>query len=338
MEVLRTPDERFEGLADFPFQPHYVEVDDGDGGRLRVHYLDERPAGWTEGGETVLCMHGQPTWSYLYRKMIGPLVEAGLRVVAPDLVGFGRSDKPTQRSDYTYAAHVHWMQGFVNALDLQQTTLVCQDWGGLIGLRVLTAEPQRFVRAVAANTALPDGTGIPDEMTDALHELLADTPALPTPEMALKLAGGDTDRPAFMYWIRHCDAYPDFSPAEVISLTLRQCTDEQRRAYAAPFPSEEYQQGARQFPSLVPIIPDNPAIADNRRAWEVLRQWDKPFLTAFSDSDPVTAGQEKRFQKEIPGAKGREHPTIQGAGHFLQEDADEELAAIIARFISDTPA
>ncbi len=339
MQKLRTPEERFQNLQDFPFAPHYVEVDDGDGGTLRLHYLDECPADKEPTScETILCMHGQPSWSYLYRKMIPIFVTAGYRVIAPDLVGFGRSDKPAARSDYTYANHVHWMNGFIRNLDPPPLTLVCQDWGGLIGLRVLIENQDRFARVVAANTGLPDAQGIPDEMAPELRKLLADTPALPPLDMLAKLAAPADARPGFMYWIRHCDAYPEFDPSEVIGLSVKHCTDNDRAAYSAPFPSEEYLQGARQFPSLVPIIPDDPAIPANRAAWEALAKFNKPFLTAFSDSDPVTAGFEVRFQKEIPGAQQQKHVTIKGAGHFLQEDAGKELAEAVIHFIKNNPS
>jgi haloalkane dehalogenase len=258
-------------------------------------------------------------------------------VIAPDLIGFGRSDKPARRSDYTYAGHVSWVSRFVEALDLRNVTLVCQDWGGLIGLRVVAEQPERFARVVAANTGLPDAQGLPDEMAPTLRKLLSETPALPLPEMAAKLAGPMEDRPPFMYWIRHCDAYPDFDPALVVRASLRSCSDDEYSAYAAPFPSEDYMQGARQFPSLVPIIPDDPAVADNRDAWNFFASFDKPFLTAFSDSDPVTRGGEKRFIDTIPGAAGQAHTILAGAGHFLQDDAGPELADVVISFMRANP-
>ena len=337
MRALRTPEERFQEIQDFPFAPHYVEVDDGDGGTLRLHYLDESPADQAPT-ETILCMHGQPSWSYLYRHMLPILVDAGYRVIAPDLAGFGRSDKPAARSDYTYANHVHWITGFIKQLDLPPLTLICQDWGGLIGLRLVAENQDRFARVVAANTGLPDAQGIPEERAPKLRQLLADTPALPVLEMATRLAGPTEDRPVFMYWVRHCDACPEFDPSAVIGLSVKNFTDNDRVAYSAPFPSEAYLQGARQFPSLVPIIPDDPAIPANRAAWAALAKFDKPFLTAFSDSDPVTAGAEVRFQKEVPGAQQQAHVTIKGAGHFLQHDAGPELAAAVIKFINNNPS
>lgn len=332
MEFVRTADERFEGLAGYPFEPNYVAVDDGQGGALRMHFVDEGQ------GEIILCLHGQPSWSYLYRKMIPVLTGAGFRVIAPDLIGFGRSDKPVDRSDYTYASHVRWVQEFIEALDLNGMTLVCQDWGSLIGLRVVAENGDRFARVVLANGGLPDAKDIPAEMAPQLRALLARTPALPVAEMAAKLAGPMQDRPQFMYWIRHCDAYVDFQPAEVMKMSLRHCSEEEYRAWAAPFPAEAYVQGARQFPSLVPIIPDDPAIPANRAAWSFFEQFEKPFLTAFGDSDPVTRGAEKRFIESVPGAAGQKHCILKGAGHFLQDDAGEELAAVVVRFMQDNPA
>ena len=331
MEIIRTPESRFQNLKDYPFDPHYVEVDDGEGSSLRMHYLDEGE------GEVILCLHGQPSWSYLYRKMIPLLVEAGFRVVAPDLVGFGKSDKPTQRSDYTYASHVRWMTGFVEALDLTGITLVCQDWGSLIGLRVVAENAERFARVLLGNGGLPDGAGISDTMTTHLHALLESTPALPAEEMLVKLAGPMEDRPQFMYWVRHCDAHPDFHPAVVMKMNLKHCDEDEYRAWAAPFPSEAYMAGARQFPSLVPIIPDNSAIPANRAAWQVFERFEKPFITAFSDSDPVTRGGETRWIATVPGARGQAHALIEGAGHFLQDDASIPLTEIIVAFMRANP-
>lgn len=333
MKVLRTADERFGELDGFPHPPRYQEVDDGDGGRLRIHYVDAGP----EDGEVVLCLHGQPTWSYLYRKVIPPLTEAGLRVIAPDLVGFGRSDKPADAADYTYARHVHWMQGFVEALGFGDLTLVCQDWGGLIGLRVLAADPERFARVVTANTGLPDARGLDPGLAKPMRELFASIPALPPAEMAAGLARNERGA-GFMYWIKYCAEYPDFRISDVIRLsTMETLGDAEVRAYDAPFPDETFKQGARRFPSLVPIFPDDPAIADNRAAWEVLARFRRPFLTAFSDRDPVTAGAHRRFQETVPGARGQPHVTIEGAGHFLQEDAPEALADAVVGFCRRNP-
>ncbi len=302
MEFLRTPDSRFANLPGYAFSPHYLMVDDGESGQLRVHYLDEGPA----AADPLLLMHGEPSWSYLYRKMIPILVAAGHRVIAPDLIGFGRSDKPTRREDYSYQRHVGWMQSVLDQLQLERITLVCQDWGGLLGLRLVAAHPERFARVVAANTMLPTGDHNPGE--------------------------------AFKNWQKFSQEVPVFSAGGVIKGgTINPLPQAVVDAYDAPYPDERYKEGARQFPLLVPTTPDNPASAANRAAWQVLGQWQKPFLTAFSDSDPVTAGGDKVMQKLIPGTRGQAHTTIVGAGHFLQEDQGEQLAETVVRFIAATP-
>jgi len=294
MEILRTPDERFTGLPGYAFEPHYVEVDG-----LRVHYVDEGPA----SAEPVLMLHGEPSWSYLYRKMIPIITAAGHRAVAPDLVGFGRSDKPSQREDYTYQRHVDWMRGVLAALDLRHITLVCQDWGGLIGLRLVAEHGERFARVVAANTGLPTG----------------DTPM------------GE----AFLAWQRYSQTTPRFHVGGIVKGgCVSELSSEVIAAYNAPFPDDRYKAGARQFPLLVPTSPDDPSAVPNRKAWEVLARWEKPFLTAFSDSDPIMRGGERIFQRIIPGTKGQPHTTIVGAGHFLQEDKGEELAWVVVDFIA----
>lgn len=333
MEVIRTPDEHFRNLPEYDFEPHYVEVPDGDGGSLRIHFVDEGPS----SGAPILCLHGQPTWSFLYRKMIARFVSAGHRVIAPDLVGFGRSDKPVQREDYTYARHVAWMQSWLEKLDLCDITLVCQDWGGLIGLRLVAALPDRFARVVAANTALSDGTGVPDDAAPSMRKLYESLPVLTMPEVVEKFHTNQ-GAPGFFYWRKYCAEVQELRIRDIMGIaTTEPLPDEVLAAYEAPFPDQRYLAGARAFPSLVPIFPDDPAIEDNRRAWASLRTFDKPFLTAFSDGDPVTRGREKRFQEEVPGAHGRNHVTIHGAGHFLQEEAGEELADVVSQFIVDNP-
>ncbi len=305
MQALRTPDDRFVGLPGFPFEPHYVEVDagDGSGDRLRVHHLDEGPA---DAHDTVVLLHGEPSWCFLYRSMIPPLVEAGHRCVAPDLVGFGRSDKPTPRTEYTYQRHVDWLREVVfNRLDLDGLTLVCQDWGGLLGLRLVAEHPERFRRVVAANTFLPTGDRDPGEAFKAWRQFSQEAPELPVGGI---IRGGTAT---------------DLAP-EVIA------------AYDAPFPDETYKEGARQFPLLVPAAPDDPAAEPNRKAWESLERFDKPFLCAFSDSDPVTAGADRHLKERIPGAAGQPHPTIERGGHFLQEDQGPALAAVVAGFVEAT--
>ena len=302
MQSLRTPDERFVDLPDFPFAPHYVEIDDGDGGHLRVHHLDEGPA----HAPPVLLMHGEPSWCFLYRRMIPILVRAGLRMIAPDLVGFGRSDKPADRTDYTYQRHVDWMRrALIDEIGLHDATFVGQDWGGLIGLRLVAEHPDRFRRVVAANTMLPDGEHNPGE--------------------------------AFLAWQKFSQETPVFHVGGIVKGgTTSEMAPEVVAAYDAPFPDESYKEGARQFPLLVPTRPDDPAAPANRAAWDVFREWKKPFLTAFSDQDAITRGGERVFQSIVPGAAGREHPTIAGAGHFLQEDAGPELARVVADFIAST--
>ncbi len=296
--ALRSPDERFVDLPDFPFAPNYVEIDG-----LRMHYLD---AGPRDAPETVLLLHGEPSWCFLYRKLIPVIAAAGYRAVAPDLIGFGRSDKLPARADYSYRLHVTMMTRFVEALDLRGVTLFGQDWGGLIGLRVAVALDDRFARIVASNTGLPTGD----------HPLTE----------------------AFLRWREYSQSVPVFHAGGIVKgACVTDLAPEIVAAYDAPFPDERYQAGARAFPMLVPTTPDDPEAPANRRAWQALQAWEKPFLTAFSDSDPVTKGGDATFQKLIPGAQGQPHVTIRGAGHFLQEDKGEELAQVIATFIAQTP-
>jgi haloalkane dehalogenase len=333
MDKLRTPDERFENLPGYGFSPNYTEVPDGEGASLRIHHVEEGPP----QGEVVLCMHGQPTWSYLYRTMLPVFTAAGCRVLAPDLVGFGRSDKPTRREDYSYQRHVDWMTAWLEARDLRNATLFCQDWGGLIGLRLVAAVPERFARVVVANTGMPDGTGIPPEAGPAMRKLYDSLPVVKAEELGPRFAATDGP-PGFMFWRKYCAESPDFSVADVMRFAGGSAlADEIVAAYSAPFPDASFEAGARQFPSLVPIFPDDPAIPANQKAWEVLRSFEKPLLTAFSDGDPVTRGGEKRFQQEVPGAQGRQHPTIAGAGHFLQEDKGPEVAEQVLQFMKETP-
>lgn len=337
MEYVRTDDARFENLPGYPFAPHYLEVSDFDDGALRMHYVDEGT------GEVILCLHGQPSWSYLYRKMIPIFVAAGHRVIAPDFIGFGKSDKPTAQANYTYANHVAWLKALIEGIDLSDITLVCQDWGGLIGLRTAAENPDRFARIVAANTGLPDAQGVTaDQVVEVSKQMHAYYDSLPVPanaaEMAMAMAGDDSGR-GFLHWVKYCAESKGFSPQEVLTLsTAGTLAEEEQRAYGAPFPDETYLAGARQFPSLVPIIPDNPAIDANRTAWAVFEKWEKPFLTAFSDSDPVTAGAHVRFQQSVPGAESQPHITIKGAGHFLQEQAPETLAQATLKLIADNSA
>jgi len=300
MDTVRTPDDRFVGLPDYDFEPHYVDIDDTEGGSLRVHYIDEGdPA-----DPIVVLMHGEPSWCYLYRNVVGPLVDAGCRVIAPDLVGFGRSDKPTQQGDHTYARHVNWMtQVLIDHLNINDAVMFGQDWGGLIGLRVVAEAPDRFAALVVANTGLPTGHG---RLSDAFLQwqtFARETASFPVGAI---INGGCTSD----------------LPAEVIP------------AYDAPFPDDAYTAGARVLPSLVPSSPDDPASADNIAAWEVLDRFERPVATAFSDADPITAGGDAPFRSRIPGAAQAPHITIAGAGHFLQEDRPGEVAAAILQVVS----
>lgn len=301
MQVLRTPDARFAALPDYDFAPHYFTVTDAaSNAGLRIHYIDEGPA----DAPPVLLMHGEPSWSYLYRHFVGPLVAAGHRVVAPDLVGFGRSDKPAARADYTYERHVEWMSDWLAGLDLTNITLFCQDWGGLIGLRLVAAFPERFARLVIANTGLPIGTGWSE---------------------------------GFDAWLRFSQSVPEFPAGFILNGgASRALTPGEIAAYDAPFPDESFKEGARQFPVLVPITANQPSVAENLAAWQVLETFEKPVLTCFSDKDAVTAGGERVIIDRIPGARGQPHTIIKGGGHFLQEDAPAELSALIIDFIART--
>ena len=303
MKTLRTPDNRFTALPGYDFAPHYAEVDDAAGGTLRVHYLHEGDP----DAPVVLLMHGEPSWSYLYRSMIPVLTAAGLQIVAPDLVGFGRSDKPAERGDYTFARHVEWMRELLfDRLDLRAVTLVCQDWGGLIGLRLVGEHPDRFARVVAANTFLPTGDTNP----------------------------GD----AFFAWQKFSQEVDEFPTGTIVrGGCAKPVADEVVAAYDAPFPDESYKSGARQFPMLVPSRPDDPAHDANVAAWVGLSAFDRPFLCAFSDSDPITKGADRNLKERIAGAQGQPHTTIVGGGHFLQEDCGEDLARVVASFVAANP-
>jgi haloalkane dehalogenase len=302
MEVLRTPDERFAALPDFPYEPRYAEVDDGDGGTLRLAYVEAGP----EDGAVVLLLHGEPSWSFLYRRMIPALAEAGLRAVAPDLVGFGRSDKPVRQEDHSYARHVEWLRAALfDRLDLRAITLVCQDWGGLLGLRLVGEHPDRFARVVAANTGLPTGDHPMSE--------------------------------AFLAWQRFATTAERFDVGRIVQNgTVSDLPDAVVAGYDAPFPDDRFKAGPRVFPSLVPTRPDDPASAANRAAWEALTRFDRPFLTAFSDGDPITGGGDAVFRKLVPGAQGRQHVTLAGGGHFLQEDVGPDLARVVLEFVRTT--
>jgi len=299
MKILRTPEECFDNLPDYPFAPNYLTINDiYDNTEIRIHYVDEGP----RDGKIVLLMHGEPSWSFLYRKMISPFVKAGYRVIAPDLPGFGKSDKPADRTDYTYARHVAWMQNWLDGIDLQNIILFCQDWGGLLGLRLVAANPERFANVITSNTFLPTG----------------DQPA------------GE----AFLKWQTFSQEVPVFPTGKIIQgATTTDLSDDVIAAYDAPYPDETYKSGARQFPLLVPITPDNPESEANREAWQTLSEYEKPWLCLFGDSDPITKGGDKVFRKLIPGCADQPHTLIEGGGHFIQEDRGEELAENILNWL-----
>jgi haloalkane dehalogenase len=291
--ILRTPESAFANLPDFPWAPRYTDLDG-----LRVAHLDEGPV----DGPLVLLMHGEPTWSYLYRKMIPGLLNAGCRVIAPDLVGFGRSDKPTRAQDLSYRHHVLWMSAWLRRNDLRGITMFCQDWGSLIGLRLAAAMPERFERIALANGGLPTGSS-------------------PVP-------------PAFHVWKAFSRWSPWFPIGRIVRAgCFRGLDSGAQAAYDAPFPSDAFKRAARLFPGFVPVRPDDPERADNEHAWAVFGRWDKPFLTLFSDRDPITRGGDRIWQQTVPGAQGQPHATIRDAGHFLQEDAGPELAQRLVAFI-----
>lgn len=301
-KVLRTPDTQFENLVDYHFAPHYATVTDRQLGDMRIHYVDDGP----KDGLTVVMMHGEPSWSFLYRRMIKQVASAGLRVLAPDLIGFGRSDKPAETIDYTYTKHVDWMSQWLEAMKLKQAVLFCQDWGGLIGLRLVADNPELFQGVLAGNTFLPTGQGKVSK--------------------------------AFEAWRDFSQTTPEFNVGRIIQgATVTDLTDAIVAGYDAPYPDDSYKAGARIFPALVPISEAMDGAADNKKAWQVLSKWNKPFLTCFSDSDPVTGGLDKQFQKMIPGCKGQPHVTVKGGGHFLQEDCYQEIAEIIVDFCARLP-
>jgi len=294
MKILRTPDQRFQNLSDYEFEPHYLDIDE-----MRMHYVDEGPA----DAPPVLLMHGEPSWSYLYRYMIPPIVSAGLRAIAPDLIGFGKSDKPAAQGDYSYEAHVAWMLQFLEKLNLRNITLVCQDWGSLIGLRLAAENEERFDRIVLANGGLPTGDQVMPRV--------------------------------FRIWQAFARFSPWFPIGRIVqSGTVSTLPPYVIAAYDAPFPNSTYKAGPRAFPKLVPTTPDDPAASANRAAWEVIRKWQKPFLTAFSNRDPITRGADQAFLELVPGAKDQPHTTIRNAGHFLQEDKGPELAKVVIDFVS----
>ena len=299
MKVLRTPDDRFTDLPDFPWDPHYFTVKDADGSDIRIHFVDEGP----RDAEPIVLMHGNPTWAYLYRHMIPALIATGRRVIAVDLVGCGRSDKPAAKSDYTLARHYDWMSQWLTGLDLKDITLFCQDWGGTIGLYLVSQFPERFARVVAANTGLPLGTGESEFMK---------------------------------MWVGMMREATDFPWPMLEQGMERKLTPQEVAAYRAPFPTNEYESGLIQFPLLIAVQKDNPGAPLNRAAWERLKTFDKPFLTLFGDLDPVAKGWDKQAQANIPGTRGQNHQNIPGANHFIQEDVPEILLKHLIPFLQVT--
>lgn len=290
--IIRTPEERFKNLPGYNFESNYVQITYD----LRMHYVDEGE----KDSPVILLLHGEPSWSYLYRKMIPKLVESGFRTIAPDLIGFGKSDKFTDQSAYSYRNHLDWLQVFIDKLNLKEITLFCQDWGGLLGLRLVAAQPDNFVRVIASNTTLPTGQF---EMPKS-----------------------------FMQWREFSRTSENFDIGKVIDGgTASELSAEVIAAYNAPFPTEEYKAGARIFPSLVPYLPEDSEALNNVKAWEILSEWKKPFLTIFGSEDTIMKGAEKLFKSIIPGCKGQAHQMLH-AGHFIQEEKGEELAEAIAVF------
>ena len=316
--ILRTPDERFENLPDYPFAPHYVEVRTRRIEPVRMHYVDAGPS----DGPVVLLLHGQPTWSYLNRRVIAVLAEAGLRVIAPDLIGYGRSDKLSEATDFTFSRHVDWLHDLVTRLDLRDVTLVVQDWGGPLGLSVLAREQDRFARVVATNTILhtcdPDLAG---ELTWAHH-------GVGEGRMMLE--------ETLLDYVRFYQRAPDLVPSFFLDAVAGPLPAEVLAAYDAPFPDRSYTAGLRHLIALIPLTRNDPGAVIGRATMAVLEQWRKPFLTAYSDGDPATRGWERVFQRRVPGARGLDHVTISGAGHFVQEQRGEELGRLVARFVADT--
>ncbi len=299
MDVLRTPDERFADLPDFAFAPHYHEVTADDGTRLRMHFIDEGP----RDAAPVLLLHGNPSWSYLYRKMIPGLVARGHRVIAPDLMGLGRSDKPVDQEVFTLAAHVDWLSQWLVAEDVDRITLFCQDWGGLAGLNLLPLHGDRFDRVVASNTGLPEGKGL-NEFMEA--------------------------------WLAFSQSVDELPVGSLIqSGSTRALTPGELAAYDAPFPDGTYQASPKRFPLLITVQPANPGVPMVMETWAFLESWEKPFLTVFGDQDPVSFGPGAHlgFQRRVPGAQGQPHVVLEGPNHFIQEDAPDELVDIIDSFI-----
>jgi len=354
MKVLRTPDERFANLADYPFAAHYTTIQAQDGTDLRIHHLDEGP----KDGQLVLCMHGQPVWSYLYRKMIPLLAKEGMRVIAPDLPGYGKSDKPAAREDYSYQRQVDWMGQWLVENDFSHITFFGQDWGGLIGLRMIADHPERFDRVVVSNTGLPYNPDVPDDVVAQVKSFRANAKTPTLPEMAQALQNvPDAQATAFAYWQKFCWETEDIPVGFMMSMSLEQPprwrvalpvllnrlglarlrpSSPLGLAYEAPFPDPSYKMGVRAMPSHVPTLPDDPSLDAQAKAWAFYESFEKPLLCAFADDDPVTKGGDAAFIERVPGAKGQPHTTITGGGHFVQENRPAEVVKVIVDLIRST--
>ena len=353
MKILRTPEARFAGLEGYPFAPRWTDVK-AEGAALRVHHFDEGKP----DAPLVLCMHGQPVWSYLYRKMAPLLTGAGLRVVAPDLPGYGKSDKPAAREDYSYQRQVDWMGAWLVQNDFTGITLFGQDWGGLIGLRLVAAHPERFARVVISNTGLPYNPEVPEAVVEQVEAFRAEAPTPTLPAMTRALSGMQDDAPAarFAYWQKFCWETERLPIGFMMSMMMERRSAPSRllaligyqlglsgffrsplaKAYEAPFPDSSYMMGPRAMPSQVPTLPTDPSLEAQRKAWDFFSKFEKPFLCAFADNDPVTAGQQSQFLEKVPGAKGLSHPTIKDGGHFVQETSPDQVAQAIIELIRST--
>jgi len=348
VQILRTPDSCFENLADYPFAPHYTTIQTEDGSELRIHHLDEGPA----DGPLVLCMHGQPVWSYLYRKVIPFLTDAGMRVIAPDLVGYGKSDKPAALEDYSYERQVEWMGAWLTANEFSNTTFFGQDWGGLIGLRMIANDPDRFDRVVISNTGLPYNPDVSESVVKEVEAFRASAPTPSLAEMQKNISSMDSNgHPAlrFAYWQKWCWENEDMPIGFIMSMMIERPSKPLQllkfllhkmgvtsplptplaKAYDAPFPDPGYKMGPRAMPSQVPTLPTSPSLEAQRKAWEFFDAFNKPFLCAFADNDPVTRAMEPVFRKRVPGAQGQSHRTIKKGGHFVQENAPDQVAQAI---------
>ena len=355
MKILRTPDACFSDLADYPFAPHYTDITTHDGSQLRIHHLDEG----ARDAPIVLCMHGQPVWSYLYRKMIPHLTAAGLRVIAPDLVGYGKSDKPAALEDYSYERQVEWMGAWLNANDFTNITFFGQDWGGLIGLRLVAAHDARFARVVISNTGLPHNPDVPADVVQQIEDFRANhpTPSLIQMQKAVSgMAEGENPAVKFAYWQKFCWESENLPVGFMMSMMMEQTgklamagkfllhslgmnspfPTELATAYDAPFPDPSYKMGPRAMPSQVPTLPTSPSLSQQAAAWRFFEGFNKPFLCAFADDDPVTAGLQNEFIERIPGTKNLPHTTIKRGGHFVQENAPDQVAQVIADLIRTT--